>query len=62
MQFDTNSILTALYIVIKYIQMHYMHIWTYMKQSYPYTYTYTGLHVSIHTLTHVQIYIDILTR
>ena len=31
-QFDTNCILTALYIVITYIQMQYMHIWTYMKQ------------------------------
>ena len=25
-QFDTNDILTALYIVIKYIQMQYAHI------------------------------------
>ena len=27
-QFDTDDILTALYIVTKYIQMQYMHIWT----------------------------------
>ena len=33
-QFDTNGILTALYIVITYIQMQYVHVWTYMKQSY----------------------------
>ena len=25
-QFDTNGILTALYLVIKYIQMQYVHI------------------------------------
>ena len=25
-QFDTNGILTALYIVIKYIQMQYMYV------------------------------------
>ena len=25
-QFDTNGILTALYIVITYIQMHYVHV------------------------------------
>ena len=42
-QFDTNSILTALYIVIKYIQTQYMHIWTYMKQSC--SYTDTCLHI-----------------
>ena len=38
-QFDTNGIFTALHIVIMYIQTQYMHIWTYMKQSYSYTYT-----------------------
>ena len=37
-QFDTNGIFTALYVVITYIQMQYMHVWTYMKQSYKYTY------------------------
>ena len=30
-QFHTNGILTALYIVIKYIQTQCMHIWTYIK-------------------------------
>ena len=45
-QFDTDGILTALYIVIKYIRTQYMHIWTYMKQSYSYTYTYTYLRLS----------------
>ena len=30
-QLDTNGILTALYIVIKYIQTQYMHKWTHMK-------------------------------
>ena len=48
-----TAILTALRIVVKYIQMQYMHIGTCMKQSYSYThlhvYTYT------HTPTHVQI-------
>ena len=32
--FDTNGILRALFIVIKYIQTQYMYIWTYMKQSF----------------------------
>ena len=36
-QFHINCILTAMYIVIKYIQMQYVHICTYMKQSYSYT-------------------------
>ena len=44
-QFDTKSILTALYIVIKDIQTQYMHIWTYIKQSYSYTYAF------LHTYT-----------
>ena len=30
-QFDTSGILTALYIVITYIKMHYVHVRTYMK-------------------------------
>ena len=50
-QFDTNSILTALCIITKYIQTHYMHICI-LEQSYPYT--YTGLHIYMHTPTHVQ--------
>ena len=33
-QFDTNGVLTVLSIVIKYIQMQYVHVWTYIKQSY----------------------------
>ena len=40
-QFDTNSILTALNIVIMYIQMQHVHIWTYMKN---------------HIHTHVHVY------
>ena len=30
-QFDTNGILTALYIVITYIQIQYVHIWPYIS-------------------------------
>ena len=49
-QFDTNGTLTALYIVIKYIQTQYIHIiWTYMKQSY--SYAYTCLHIYTYTDT-----------
>ena len=48
-----NPIYIALYIVIKYIQTQYVHIWTYMKQSY--SHTYTCLHIYIHTPTHVEI-------
>ena len=54
-QFDTNGILTALYIVIMYIQMQYVHVWTYMKQSYKYT--YTCLHISKYTITCTDIYL-----
>ena len=54
-QFDTNGILTALYIVIQYIQMQYVHIRTYMKQSY--SYTYTCLHINTYTVTCTNIYI-----
>ena len=53
--FDTNGILTALYIVRQFKQMWYVHIWTYMKQSYSYTYTCPLTH--IHTPTGVQKYI-----
>ena len=53
-QFDTNGILTALYIVITYIQMQYVHVWTYMKQSYKYT--YTCLHINKYTVTCTNIY------
>ena len=54
-QFDTNSILTALYIVITYIQMQYVHVSTYMKQSY--SYTYTCLHINTYTITCANIYL-----
>ena len=54
-QFDTNGILTVLYIVITYIQMQYVHVWTYMKQSYKYT--YTCLHISKYTVTCTNIYL-----
>ena len=58
-QFDTDGILAALYIVIKYIQTQYMHMWTYMSnhihtQSYTcldiYTYTDTCTNIHRHTL------------
>ena len=55
MHFDTNSILTALYIVITYIQMQYVHVCTYAKQSYKYTYIH--VYTYTHTPSHVQIYI-----
>ena len=42
-QFDTKGIPTALYIVKKYVGTQYIHILTYMKQSY--SYTYTCLHI-----------------
>ena len=54
-QCDTNGILTALYIVIKYIQTQYVHMWSYMKQSY--SYTYTCLHIYTYTDTYTNIYI-----
>ena len=54
-QFDTNGILTALYIVITYIQMQYVHVWTYMKQSYKYT--YTCLNISKYIVTCTNIYL-----
>ena len=54
-QFDTNGILTALYIVITYIQMQYVHVWTCMKQSYKYT--YTCLHISKYTVTLISCYV-----
>ena len=47
-QFNTSSILTALYIAIQYIQMQYVHIRTYMKQSYSNTHTF--LQCSCHIL------------
>ena len=48
-QFDINGILTALYIVMEYIQTQYMHVWTYLKHSY--SYIYTGLHIQTYTNT-----------
>ena len=51
--FDTNGILTALYIIMKYIQTQSMHIWTYVKQSY--LYTYTCLHICTYTDTCIYI-------
>ena len=52
--FDSNGILTALYKDIKHIQTQYMHIWTYMKQSY--SCTYTCLHIYTYTDTCTSIY------
>ena len=57
-QFDTNGILTALYIVITYIQMQYVHVCTYAKQSYKYTYTCLHIHRHMYKYTST----DILTR
>ena len=54
-QFDTNSILTALYIVITYIQMQYVHVCTYAEQSYKYT--YTCLHIRTYTVTCTNIHL-----
>ena len=58
-QFNTNGILTALYVVIMYIQMQCVRIWTYMKQSY--SYTHTCLHINTYTNTCTNIYIYIQT-
>ena len=54
-QFDTNGILTALYIVITYIQMHYVHVCTYEEQSYKYS--YTCLHIHTYTVTCTNIHL-----
>ena len=54
-QFDTNGILTALYIVITYIQMQYVHVCTYAEQSYKYT--YTCLHIHTYTVTCTNIHL-----
>ena len=54
-QFDTNGILTALYIVITNIQMQYVHVCTYVKQSYKYT--YTCLHIHTYTVTCTNIHL-----
>ena len=54
-QFDTNGILTALYIVITYIQMQYVHVCTYAKQFYKYT--YTCLHIHTYTVTCTNIHL-----
>ena len=53
-QFDTKGTHTALYIVITYIQLQYVCIWTYMKPSY--SYTYTCLHIYIHRHMYKYIY------
>ena len=42
-QSNTNDIPTALHIVIMCIQAQYMHIRTYMKQSYSYTWTHVQM-------------------
>ena len=54
-QFDTNGILTALYIVITYIQMQYVYVCTYAEQSYKYT--YTCLHIRTYTVTCTNIHL-----
>ena len=58
-QFDINGILTALCIVIKYIQTQYTHImWIYMKQSC--SYMCTCLHIYTFTDTPTNMHLDIL--
>ena len=56
-QFDTNGNLTVLYIFIKYIQMHYIHI---CMDRHEHSY---HLHIQIYTYIHPRIYkyIDVLT-
>ena len=54
-QFDTNGILTALYIVITYIQMQYVHVCTYAEQSYKYTYTCLHMHTYTVTCTNIHL-------
>ena len=54
-QFDTNGILTALYIAIKCTQMQSVHIlWTNMNQSY--SYIYTCPHIIIYIRQHMYKY------
>ena len=57
-QFDTNGILTALCIVIKYTQMQYMHICTYIKRSCSYTYTCLHICAYIDTRTNIHKHIN----
>ena len=40
-----NGILTALYLVVKYIQTQNMHTWIYMKQLCLYTYTCEHIYI-----------------
>ena len=54
-QFDTNGILTALYIVITYIQMQHVHVCTYAKQPYKYTYTCLRIHTYTVTCTNIHL-------
>ena len=58
-QFDTNSILTALYIVMKYKQMHYMHLLINMNKH---SYTDTGIliYTYLRTYTHIDMLSSIL--
>ena len=56
-QFDTNGILTALYIVITYIQMQYVYVCTYAEQQMQYVYVCTYAEQSYkHTYTCLQIH------
>ena len=43
-EFDTNGILTVLYIVIQFIQMHYTHNYFFMRER-SLSYTHTDLHI-----------------
>ena len=55
-QFDSKGNLTALHIVIKHIQTQYMHIWTYIKQSYSCTYTCLRIYTYTSTCTNIFVY------
>ena len=53
-QFDTNGILTALYLVITYIQMQYVQ---YVLTRNNHINTHIHVYTYTHTPSHVQIYI-----
>ena len=56
-QFDTNGILTALYIVIHYMYTNAIRAhMNNMKQSY--SYTYTCLHINTYTVTCTNMYLQ----
>ena len=59
-QFDTNGILTALWIVIMYVQTHYMHVCVDIhEQLYPYTFIGLHIHTYTDTCTNICVYVYI---